>query len=132
MELPPSRFPNRLTTAYWAEVRELLQTNHRLTSSAASKAVRIYLATMAKEGVGDILYHSSTEDMAAGIFTGKYAEQEEVRPARPKVVKLPKWVAKKATVKKAAAAKKPSKTFRAAYPSVSKPAAKKTTLKTTS
>ena len=51
MEIPRSKFPSRLTTAYWAEVRELLQTSHKLSSSAASKAVRIFLRTAAKDGI---------------------------------------------------------------------------------
>ena len=63
----------KLAQEYWTEVRRLLQTEHRLSATAAARGVKVYRALLAQNCVGEFIYHSSVEDTAVGIISGDYA-----------------------------------------------------------
>ena len=82
MSLPRSKLPLSVTRGYWAEVRKLLQTNHRLSPSAASAAIKTYRANLDDEGVLDEIYHAPVTETANGIAQGGYTIDNESKPAR--------------------------------------------------
>ena len=68
-----SNLPKHVTQGYWVEVRRLLHTQHLLSVAAAARGVNSYRAVLAHNDVGDLIYHSSVEDTAAGIISGGYS-----------------------------------------------------------
>jgi len=82
MTTPHSNLPKRVTQGYWKQVRQLLQTRHRLSMAAAVRATRAYRAILARDGVRDEIYHALVEDTARGIVQGGYATNGQPQGAR--------------------------------------------------
>lgn len=72
-----SRLPRTVTEGYWAEVRRVLRSSHRLSPIAASRGVAKYRRCLNRDGVGDVIYHSDVTETANGIVRGGYAAQGE-------------------------------------------------------
>ena len=88
MLIPPSELPKRVTQQYWAKVRQLLCSRHRLTLAAARRGIQAYRDVLARSGVRDEIYHAPVDDTARGIVQGGYTTKE-VSPEVALAVKCP-------------------------------------------
>ena len=72
MATPHSNLSKKVTQGYWAQVRRVLRTRHKLSLTAAQHGINNYQATLAKIGVGDEIYHAQIDETVQGIVRGGY------------------------------------------------------------
>lgn len=74
MKTIPTSLPGHLIDWYWREVEAELVRTHHLSPAAARGGIDKYRRVLARDGVGDMIYHADVKETARGIKVGGYAD----------------------------------------------------------